>query len=196
MQQPPENDAMDVDSNNMPVLSNNSNSPSMASSPPSVPPATTQFSSKRGLSMTWRSAGDVAQQHSLSESSVQLLSDLFSTSLSILNEERDYVNILQTMVQDIYRQSVTASSAGMNVLGLISINDPISLGSIAWRIKKTDKKGIMSEYENALWLIQFAIKLDVLREERGVNSTVDVIRTEMEHGGSLWSDEGMSFLNN
>jgi hypothetical protein len=144
--------------------------------------------------MTWRSAGDVAQGYSLSESSVQLLSDLYSTSLSILNGEREFVHILQTMVQDIYRQSVTSeSSAGRNGLGLrlTTGDNSNSLGAIAWRIQNTEKKGIMLEYLNALSLIQFVIKLDVLREARQVNSSIDVIREERKPGGSLWSDEGI-----
>lgn len=206
--QRPENDAMDVSmddsdcmSTSVLTLSNlliltSTLVPSMASSSsvmdpssPSVPPATTQFSSKRGLSMNWRSDGDVAQRYSLSEPMVQLLSDLFSTSLSILNGEREFVDILQTMVQDVYRQSVT-SSAGTNVLGQVTVNDPISLGVIAGRIKKSNKTGIMLEYESSLSLIQFIVKLDVLRETRGVNSTMDIIREEMKPGGSLGSDEG------
>lgn len=139
--------------------------------------------------MTWRSAGDVAQQYSLSEQSVELLSDLFSASLSILNGEREFVDILQTMVRDIYHQSVT-SSAGINLLGSMTVNNRISLGAIASRIMKGDIKGIILEYENTLSLIQFVIKLDVLCEARGLNSTMDVIREEMKPGGSLWGDEG------
>ena len=134
--------------------------------------------------MTWRSAGDVAQGYSLSESSVQLLSDLYSTSLSILNGEREFVHILQTMVQDIYQQSVT-SSAGTNALGLTTVNNSNSLGAIAWRIQNTEKKGIMLEYQNALSLIQFVIKLDVLQEARQVNSSIDIIREERKPGESL-----------
>ena len=80
--------------------------------------------------MTWHSAGDVAQRYSLSESSVQLLSDLYSTSLSILNGEWEFVHILQMMVQDIYWQSVT-SSAGTNRLGLTTVDNSNSLGAIA-----------------------------------------------------------------
>jgi hypothetical protein len=204
IQQPSDDDAMDVcvdDADSNPTSSNTptlSNSPiltsTLSSNTPSPPSATTQFSSKRGLSLTWRSAGDVAQQYSLSEPSVQLLSDLFSTSLSILNGERAFVDILQTMVRNIYQQSVTAST-GTNVLGLTCANNPISLGAIAYHIKRTDKKGIMLEYDLALSFIQFAIKLDVLREERGVNSTMDVIRKEMECGGSLWSDEGIAICS-
>lgn len=140
--------------------------------------------------MTWRSAGDVAQLYSLSEASVQILSDLFSTSLSILNGEREFVNILQKMVEDICLQSVT-SSAVTNVLGLTSVNDPISLGAIASRIKMTEKRGIMAEFENSLSLIQFSIKLDILQEARGMNSS-KVILQEMTPGGSLWSNEGIA----
>ena len=140
--------------------------------------------------MTWHSAGDVTQGYSLSESSVQLLSDLYSTSLSILNGEQEFVHILQTMVQDIYQQSVT-SSAGTNTLGLTTVNNSNSLGAIAWQIQNTEKKGIMLEYQNALSLIQFVIKLDVLWEARQVDSLIDVIHEERKPGGSLWSDEGI-----
>jgi hypothetical protein len=165
------------------------------STPPPPPsshslPATTQFSSKRGLSTAWRSADDVARQYSLSESSVHLLSDLFSSSLSILNGERDFIEILQTMVKDIYQQSLT-SPAGTYVLGQIGGNNQMNLGAIAWTIKRTEKKGIVLEYLNSLSLIQFAIKLDVLREERGVKSIIEVVREEMKPGGSLWSEEGI-----
>ena len=38
----------------------------------------------------------------------------------------------------------------------------------------------MLEYQNALSLIQFVIKLDVLWEARQVNSLIDVIREERE----------------
>ena len=33
--------------------------------------------------------------------------------------------------------------------------------------------------------------MDVLREARQVNSSIDVIREERKPGGSLWSDEGI-----
>ena len=50
----------------------------------------------------------------------------------------------------------------------------------------------MVEFENAVSLVQFAVKLDVLRESRGRKSAIDVIREEMEPGGSLWSENGFS----
>jgi hypothetical protein len=139
--------------------------------------------------MTWRSAADVAQRFSLTEHSAELLSDLFSTSLSILNGEKDFISILRTVIQDISRQSMT-SSAG-NAVDPFSPNSPNSLGGIAWRIGKTDKTGIMLEFENAVSLVQFAVKLDVLREARGAKSIIEVIREEMRPGGSLWSENGL-----
>ena len=43
----------------------------------------------------------------------------------------------------------------------------------------------MLEYQNALSLIQFVIKLDVLREARQVNSSIDVICEERKPCGAM-----------
>src|ERR1700678_2859326 len=154
--------------------------PMVPSTSLSVPThAATTTTSKRGLSMTWRSTADVAQHFSLAEHSVQLLSDLSSTALSILNGERDFINILHTMVCEMsWRPTTSSASSTRNVPSPFGVGGS-SLGAIVARVKGTEKRGLMLEFEHTITLIQFVIKLDVLSEAEA-KSTLDIIREAMQ----------------
>ena len=113
--------------------------------PPPIP-----CQEKRGIFSQWAMDVDVASQASLHLDTLRLLSQLASTSLNIL-----------------YNNGTPRLRVWSPRLIVSSIEEEgNSLGEIASRILDVEKKGIDIEFETAINLIQFALKLDFLRIEK------------------------------
>jgi hypothetical protein len=132
-----------------------------------------QCKKKRGIFKQWATDADVAYQASLHQDTVQLISKLASTSINIL-----------------YNQLVTPSFSVLRASSIPSDQSRggNSLGEIAGRIRNLEKKGFDLDFEIAISLIQFALKLDVLQEENEKDFKT-LVREEIQSGGLVGCTE-------
>jgi hypothetical protein len=113
---------------------------------------------------------DVASQESLHLDTIQFLSKLASTSITILYDKLDTPISLRVWSPNSMPSSV-------------SVPEGHSLGEIASRLRNLEKKGIDIEFETAINLIQFALKLDFL-QEKNKKDFKTLIKDEI-HSGRL-----------
>lgn len=133
--------------------------------PQSLPPLPSPHPpfSKRGVGMRWRTDTDVASRASLYSDTVKLLSKLSSISFNILNK---------TQETPIVRPSSSIS---------FQLQVGNSLGMIAGRIQNQVKHGMDHDFDTAITFIQFALKLEILKEAEGKDITT-LIKERIESG--------------
>lgn len=145
--------------------------PNTVGDPPPVPPPV-QCQKKRGIFKRWASDVEVAALASSHIDTIQLISTLAATSVNILNKNPN------TPSYRLINHSICSSTSVLRSEGN-------SLGAIASRLRKREEKGDGVNFDIAISLIQFALKLDILQEERNQDFTT-LIREEIQSlGGEL-----------
>jgi hypothetical protein len=127
---------------------------------------------KRGIFKRWASDTDVATQTSAYPDTIRLLANLATVSVNILS------NNLDTPGLGVGRPSSILSSTSVQPL------EGNSLGAIASRIRNQEKKGVDLDFQSAISIIQFGLKLDILQEAKKKDFTT-LIREEIQSGGEL-----------
>jgi hypothetical protein len=141
-------------------------SQNLRDSHPPIPSSHPPFS-KRGVGLQWRTDANVAGHASLHEETVRFLSNLAATSVNILNNNQD-------------TPSLRGSSKSSSVIS-VQLPGGNSLGTIALRIQNLAKKGMDLDFEMGISFIQFAFKLDILREAERKEITT-LIREGVDSG--------------
>jgi hypothetical protein len=129
---------------------------------------------KRGIFKTWSSDNELASQTSLYLDTIQLISNLATTSITILND-------------NLFATSLKLRSPSISSISFLH-HEGNNLGAIAARIQYLEKKGVDLEFETAINLIQFALKLDILQDERKEDFSA-LIRKEITGGGLVGCSE-------
>lgn len=136
--------------------------------PQPVPHPPVPCKKKRGIFKKWDTDAEAATQASLYQDTLRLLSNLAATSVNILNKNLHIPSLRVRNPSSISVQSYEGNS----------------LGEIAGRIQNLEKKGFDLDLEIAISYIQFALKLDFLREAKRKDVTT-LIREEIQSGGDL-----------
>lgn len=127
-----------------------------------------------------------------------MISDLATTAMQILNNQRDLLSSLQRSLQAVvsssfaisspsavFSPSLSAVSASSSAIYSPS-EDPKSsnnLAAIAHRIINCEERGVELDFEMAISLIRFILKLEFLQETGGEEYAIQVIRQEVDRTG-------------
>lgn len=148
-----------------------------ASTSRSPGPNTTQAPDpKRDIHLRWSTDQEVARHSSLEKNTFKVLSEMGAISIHILHNPQDFISSFLSSIETLIQEDS----------GTPSLSTPSTpshsngLGIIAHRIAKCEEKGVGLDFELAINLIHFIIKLEHLQEVTQQEFTSDVLRLEVD----------------
>lgn len=140
---------------------------------PRRPPLPLSRSFKRDIYSQWYTDAHVASRTSLHKDTITLISNLGIASMNILNNNQDMPSLTSSSLAPTSGRVASDQSQEEN-----------SLGAIANRIRNLEKKGMDLDFEMAISLIKFELKLDILHREKKKDFAT-IVREEIQPGREL-----------